>query len=91
MKFHLGDARLYELFTQNEALYLDSGLGEGVSATRLHMESIISPQEPRSTGDHCCCMSRKDGNASCRQSRWRKWGVVESTPPGAFYSLEVYQ
>lgn len=35
MKFQLGDARLYELFSQNEALYLDSGLGEGVSATRL--------------------------------------------------------
>lgn len=40
MKFHLGDARLYELFTQNEALYLDSGLGEGVSATRLHICGI---------------------------------------------------
>lgn len=40
MKFHLGDCRLYELFTQNEALYLDSGLGEGVSATRLHISGV---------------------------------------------------
>lgn len=40
MQFHLGDVRIYEHFTQNAALYLDSGLGEGVSATRLNISGV---------------------------------------------------
>lgn len=90
MKFHLGDARLYELFTQNEALYWIAALvREFQPLGCTYVESIMSPREPRSTGDHCCCMSRKDGDASCRQSRWRKWGVVESNfPQGLFIVLK---